>query len=125
MIISDDRVAHFVAKTLGVQIVPPYTLMGIERDGDVVAGVVFNHWTGPDIHATVAGRGWTRGFLAEVGNYVFGTLKCLRMTAITEQPSVIRLAEKLGGQVEGKMQDHFGRGRPGYVVGILKDNYPW
>lgn len=125
MIVSDDRIARFVAKEVGCVINPPYTLMGIEQSGEIVAGVVFNHYTLHDIHFTAAGRGWTRGFFAEVGAYVFGTLKCLRMTAVTEQPKVIRLAEKLGGSVEGMMRDHFGKNRPGYIVGILKDDYPW
>lgn len=125
MIVADDRVALFVAKTTGTQIVPPYSVMGIDRAGEIVGGVVFNHFTGCDLHVTVAGHGWTRGFLAEVGHYVFNRLGCLRMTIITEQPKVIRLAERLGGQVEGLMRDHFGPNRPAFVVGILKDDYPW
>jgi len=108
-----------------VQINPPYTTMGIEIGGEVIGGVVFNHFTGSDLHVTVAGRGWTRGFLAEVGQYVFGQLHCLRMTVITEQPKVVRLTERLGGQVEGLLRNHFGAGRPAFVVGILKEDYPW
>lgn len=125
MIVSNDRVAAFVAKTCGRQIVPPYTAVGIERDGEIVSGAVFNHWTGHDIHVTVAGSVWTRGILADVGAYVFGKMGCGRMTIVTEQPKVVRLAEKLGGQVEGLMRDHFGKDRPGYVVGVLKDDYKW
>lgn len=125
MIVSDDRVAPFVAKQCGVQIVPPYTPVGIERGGEIIAGVVFNHFTGKDVHLTIAGHGWTRGFLADVGQYVFGTLGCERMTFITEQPPVVRLAEKLGGQVEGLMRNHFGKDRPGFIVGVLKDDYRW
>lgn len=125
MIVADQRVAVFVAKALQRPVHPPYTCMGIERNGEIVAGLVFNNWTGHDIHMTAAGRGWTKGFLVEVGEYVFGKLKCLRMTSVTEQPSVIKLAEKLGGSVEGMMTDHFGKGKPGYLIGILKDDYPW
>lgn len=125
MIVTDERVAVFVAKACGVVIHPPYTLLGVERGGEIVAGVVFNMWTGPDIHLTVAGHGWTRGTMAEIGHYVFGQLQCERMTFITEQPSVVRLAEKLGGQVEGLIRNHFGKDRPGFLVGVLKDDYPW
>ena len=125
MIVTDDRVAAFVAKTCGVIVNPPYTLMGVERDGQIIAGVVFNMWTGPDVHLTVAGHGWTRGVLADIGQYVFGQLKCERMTFITEQPAVVRLAERLGGQVEGLMRNYFGKDRPGFLVGVLKDDYPW
>lgn len=125
MIVTDERVAVFVAKTCGVRIVPPFEAVGIDRQGHIVAGVVFNHFTGADVHVTAAGRGWTKGFLSDVGQYAFGKLKCERMTFVTEQASVVRLAEKLGGQIEGLMRNHFGKDRPGFVVGVLKDDYKW
>lgn len=125
MIVTDDRVAVFVAKHTGTIINPPYTLMGIEQRGEIVSGVVFNHFTGHDIHMTVAGRGWTKGFIADVGEYLFGQLRCLRVTIITEQPKVVRLAEKLGGQVEGLMRNHFGADRNAFVVGILKQDWKY
>lgn len=125
MIVSDDRIAPFVAKGVGVIINPPYTCVGIERSGEIVAGVVFNHFTGHDMHITVAGSGWTRGFFADVGAFVFGRQKCLRMTAVTAQPSVVKLAERLGGKVEGVMRDHFGEGKDGYLIGFMKNDWPY
>lgn len=77
------------------------------------------------MHVTVAGHGWTKSFLTDVGQYVFGTLRCQRMTAITEQPRIVRIAERLGGQVEGMLRNHFGPGRNAFIVGILKEDYPW
>ena len=125
MIVTDDRVARFVGERVGASIVPPYTAMGIEHEGEIIAGVVFNHYERFDVHATVAGRGFTKGFLADVGEYVFGQLKCIRITVITEQPKVVRIAERLGGQVEGLLRNHFGPDRDGFLVGILKEDYPW
>ena len=122
-IVTDDRVARFVGSRVGVTIFPPWTAMGIERDGEVIAGVVFNCFTGHDIHATVAGYGWTRGFLADVGNYVFDQIKCARITAITEQPQVENLAVQLGGRREGVLRDYFGPDRDAIVIGILKSEY--
>lgn len=124
-IVTDDRVALFVARACGVVINPPYTLMGIEHDGEVIGGVVFNHWTGFDIHMTAAGRGWTKGFLADVGQYLFAQLRVGRVTVITEQPRVIRQTEKLGGRVEGLMREHFGPGRDATVMGILKTDWKY
>jgi RimJ/RimL family protein N-acetyltransferase len=124
-IVTDERVAKFVSESVGKGFVPPYTCMGIERDGEVIGGVLFNVFEGPDIHVTIAGTGWTRGFFAEVGHYVFDQLKCERMTAITEQVKVVRIGERLGGQVEGLLRNHFGKGRDGFVIGILKEDYPW
>lgn len=123
MIVTDERVARFVSGVVGFAFVPPFTCMGIERNGEVIGGVIFNVFEGADVHVSIAGRGWSAGFCAEVGNYVFGTLQCERMTAITEQPKVVRLAERLGGQVEGCLRNHFGKSRDGFILGILKDEY--
>ena len=122
-IVDDERVARFVSNMVGQGFVPPYTCMGIERDGAIVAGVIFNCFEGADVHVTIAGSGWTRGFLADVGHYVFHVLGCERITVQTEQPKIVRIAERLGGQVEGLKRNHFGRGRDAFLLGILKDEY--
>jgi RimJ/RimL family protein N-acetyltransferase len=122
-VVADDRVARFVESVTETNIIPPYTTLGIERDGQIVGGAVFNHFTGPDIHVSIAGHGWTKGFIADVGAYVFDQLGCLRITAITEQASVVKFAQRLGGEVEGLMRDHFGRGRDAFVVGILRADW--
>ena len=123
MIVTDERVARFVGERVGSVIVPPFTCMGIERNGEVIAGVIFNHFERTDVHVTVAGHGWTKGFFADVGHYAFDTLKVIRMTAVTEQPHIVRIAERLGGQVEGLLRNHFGPSRDGYLVGILKQDW--
>lgn len=97
--------------------------MGIERDGEVVAGVLFNHFEGADVHATAAGTGWTRAFLRAVGRYVFDQLGCERVTTITRSPEVVELARRLGAQVEGRMRSHFGPGQDGIVLGVLREDY--
>lgn len=118
-----DKVAEFVARSLDKVFVPPYTTMGIEKDGEIIAGVIFNHYEGTDIHISIVGHGWTKGFLADVGDYVFKQLKCERFTAITGQPQIVCIAERLGGQVEGLMRNHFGPDKDGFIVGILKKDY--
>lgn len=123
MIVTDARVAEFVGIRCGTIIYPPFTCMGIERNGEVIGGVVFNCFEGADIQATIAGTGFTKGFLAEVGHYLFSLLKCERVTAKTEHASVVRIAERLGGQVEGLLRSHFGAGRDAFVVGILKNEW--
>ena len=123
MIVSDDRVAVFCSEKLGVLFHPPFRCLGIERDGEVVAGVIFNVFEDHDVHASVAGTGFTKGFLAECGHYVFSMLGRRRVTIITENPRVVRLAERLGGSIEGCLREHFGEGRDAFIVGILKDEY--
>lgn len=123
MIVTDNRVAHLVSHITGGAFVPPFTCMGIERNGEVIAGVIFNVFERSDVHVSIAGTGWTPAFCREVGRYVFETLQCERITAVTEQPKIVRLAERMGGQIEGCLRNHFGKGRDGFIVGILKDEY--
>ncbi|MGB7241269.1 MAG: GNAT family protein [Sulfitobacter sp.] len=119
MIVADERVARFISQKIGYPLCPPYTVMGIERDGEIIAGALFNQFEGFDVHVTIAGTGWTKGFAEAVGQYVFGQLGCLRMTATTRFPKVAEYAERLGGKVEGRLRNHFGVGQDAIIIGIL------
>lgn len=123
MIVTGAPVARFVSEALGVSIVPPFTTMGLERDGKLVAGVIFHCFEGANVHFSAAGKGWSREFLYQVGQYVYSQLGCERMTATTACPKVAAMACKLGGKVEGLMRDQFGPGKDGILVGILRDEY--
>lgn len=123
MIVADERVAIWVSKKLNFGLCPPWTCMGIEKDGEIIGGAIFNMFEGVDLHVSVAGKGFTRSFLEEVGKYVYGQLGYERMTIVTEQESVVNIAKRLGGKVEGCLRSHFGRGRDGVIIGILKDEY--
>jgi hypothetical protein len=121
-IVDDERVPRFVGERVGRIIVPPYTAMGLDKDGEIIGGAVFNGFTRADIEVTIAGR-FTRGFIVQVGRYVFGQLGCLRISITTEQTEVVRIAERLGGQIEGMKRNCFGPGRDGFLLGILKDEW--
>lgn len=123
MIVVGERVARFVGERCARIIYPPFTAMGIERNDQITAGAVFNCYTGNDIEVTVAGGPFTRGFIAAVGNYVFEQIGCLRMSITTEQPKVIEIAHRLGAQTEGLKRNHFGTGRDGTVLGILREDW--
>lgn len=123
MIVTDNRVAIFVSERLGYALCPPYSCAGIERDGELIAGVIFNNWEGADIHVTAAGSMWTKEFMQAIGEYVFDQLGCQRMTFITEKKAVGRLAEKLGAKKEGRLRNHFGANRDGLLFGCLRDEY--
>lgn len=115
--------ARFVSGRLGFGLCPPYQAIGIERDGEIVAGVVLNHFEGADVHASVAGHGWTRDFLRRFGSYVFDQLGCERITAITADEQVAAFGVRLGGQFEGRLRSHFGPGHDGIIVGILREEW--
>lgn len=125
MIVTDERVARYVGERCETIIYPPFTCMGIDRDGEIVAGVVFNCFTGHDVAVTVAGdRGaFSRSFIRAVGDYVFNQLDCLRMSITTGQTKIVEIATRLGAQVEGVKRNHFGRDRHGIVLGILKEEW--
>ncbi len=123
MIVSDERVARFVSERIGFGLFPPFTAMGIERGGEIVAGVLFNCFEGKDLHVTIAGHGWTKDFCIEVGRYVYDVLGYERMTIQTESPQIVDFVERLGGQIEGLKRNHFGEGRDAFICGILKSEY--
>lgn len=124
MIVTDERVARFVGERIGESIYPPFTCIGIERDSAIVAGAVFNCFTGPDVQVSVAIEGpITRAFVRACGRYVFVQLGCERATFITEHPHVINLAERLNAQTEGRLRNHFGPGRDGIILGLLKEDW--
>lgn len=123
MIVTDERVARFIYQRTGTVFCPPYSVMGVERDGEIVAGVLINQFEGANCHVSAAGSGWTLPFMRALGRYVYNQLGCLRMTLTTESEIVARYAERLGGQREGVMRSHFGPRRDGILIGILREEY--
>ena len=122
-IVTDIRVVEFVSEQLSTRFIPPFTTIGLEKGGAIIAGVVFHVFEDANVHLTIAGSGWTRGLLKAVGSYVFETLGCERFTLTTEKPEVAKLGERLGGVTEGIMRNQFGKGRNAFLVGVLKDEY--
>lgn len=125
MIVTGEHVAEFVARHVQSRFVPPFTAIGVERDGAIVAGIVFNCWTGPDIELTVASLpgGVSRTLLRAAADYVFRQSGCIRASFTTENRSVVELAKRLGGQTEGRKRHLYGRGRHGVVLGILREDW--
>jgi|694.fasta_scaffold12049_12 hypothetical protein len=124
-IIEGAPVAEFVSNRLGVKIVPPYGALGVEENGKILGGVIFNNWSGADVDVSVAGmpRAWTRAFLKRLAHYAWVELGVLRVTFLTEQESVVTLAKRLGAKIEGIKRNSFGAGRNGTLLGLLKEDW--
>jgi RimJ/RimL family protein N-acetyltransferase len=119
--VSDQRIADYVCARTGIVLSGSYSTLGIISDDEVVGGIVFNCFTGKDIHVTLAGKVFSRAFLRRAAVYVFDELGCFRASMTTEQPKVVEIALRLGAKIEGKKRDHFGKGRDGVMLGLLKD----
>ena len=107
--VRGQAVVEFVYSAFNRKPTPPYVGLGTEIDGEIVNGCVLNVWTGNDAYVTIAGTKWTKGLLAVIHHYAYQSLGCIRLTVITEQSSIVRYAERLGGEVEGLLRNQFGQ----------------
>lgn len=98
-----DKIAHVESWS------PGHTAMAVERDGEIVAACIFEHFTGHDIDVSlaVASKGATPGFARAVFRYVFNQLTCRRISCeIAERNTAMRhIAGRLGFKDEGVKRD--------------------
>lgn len=125
MIVTGSEVAEFVTILTGQRFVPPFVAIGREVDGQIVAGIVFNCWTGFDIELSVAALpgGLSRALLRRAATYVFREAGCIRASFTTESQEVVDLALRLGAQTEGRKRHLYGPGRDGVILGILREDW--
>jgi RimJ/RimL family protein N-acetyltransferase len=106
------RVAAWVAERVGCceHAWAEYTTIGLEREGELVGGAVFESFTGTNANIHVAGSGpyWmTRTFLFAVFDYAFNQLKLKRLTGYVEAANTRALDfdRKLGFKDEAVLED--------------------
>lgn len=123
-----ERVGAWVASKVGVEgFVPPYSSLGWQRGGELVGGIIFNVYTGPNVELTVACDGPVPpSILGHVRRYVFDQHKCRRMTitAKASRPDVIDQAKRLGFTEEGFHPELFADD-DGVTLGILAKDCHW
>jgi RimJ/RimL family protein N-acetyltransferase len=110
-IISDPaRVWAFVQQQVPVPVVAGMKGLGLERDGELVAGVLYEGWNGVNIWMHVAaapGKRWmTREYLRYCFYYPFVELGCRRVSGCVEASNeqARRFDEHLGFRQEAVMQ---------------------
>ena len=84
--------------------------LGWERDGLIVAGVVYADWNGPNVVCHIASDGsrrWlSREFLWTMFDYPFTQLKCQRITVTIGEGNTAsrRFVEHLGFELEATLK---------------------
>lgn len=93
------------ARVRGVFHLDSATAIGVERDGKIIGGCMFESYRGKSVVMHVAGEGkhWiTREFIAAITGYCFRQLKVDKVVGPIDSHNadVIRLVEHLGFQKE-------------------------
>jgi RimJ/RimL family protein N-acetyltransferase len=106
-----ERCAEFMRDRYGITkdqfIEGAFEAVGLERDGEIIAACIYNHFTGFDICMHIAakpGSKWcTKSFLYSAFAYPFKQLGCLRVTGYVaaKDEKVIEFDKHLGFVFEG------------------------
>lgn len=121
-----ERVARFVAGRVGEEEFNNFSAIGLEKDGELVAGVVYENHNGPNVMMHVASDGsrqWmTPAYLSACFRYPFLQLQCTRVTGLVRADNVEaqKFDEALGFEREGKLREAASDGCDLYVYGMLK-----
>lgn len=113
------RVGQWVCARTGGAFEPTVaTAIGLEQDGQLIAGVVFDNYTGRSIAMHVAGEGghWmTRAYAKACFGYVFNQLKVGKVIGLvdSENHAARRYDEHLGFRLEATIT---GAGKTGDLL---------
>jgi RimJ/RimL family protein N-acetyltransferase len=129
---QDERVIKWVGDRVnedefGVEAVG----IGLEENGELVAGVVFNMYTKASICMHVAaepGRRWmTKDFLWRSFAYPFVQLNCNRITGLVREDNLDaqRFDEHLGFKREGLIRKGCTDGSNMILYGMLREECRW
>ncbi len=129
---QDARVLDFMDKHLADCELPADSVtLGVERNGELIAGVAFENYTKTNISihvAAVEGKHWlSKEFLFRVFAYPFLQLKCHRTTALvrTDNQKSIKLVEHLGFVKEGILRKCASDGTDYIIYGMVEDECRW
>ncbi|MEN6403629.1 MAG: GNAT family protein [Armatimonadia bacterium] len=110
---------------------PGSQAVGLEKDGELISGVVYNMYTKASIcmHvAAVPGRRWmTREYLWRAFAYPFLQLRCNRVTGLVRVDNfdAQRFNEHLGFKREGLLRKACTDGTDMILYGMLREECRW
>ena len=129
-IVRDTRVVDFVAERIGGR---PEKCMavGLERDGVIVAGALYEKCNGRNVffHGASDGtRRWaTREFIRELVRFPFVERDVPRMTAVAaaSNEAAIAFDQKLGFEEEGRLAQAAYDGSDSVYLTLWRHKCPW
>ena len=108
-IISGEKAGLWTAKRVRGSWNPESAVsIGLERDGDIQAGVIYEHWNRASVVCHIAIHGpITPSYIAAIFHYPFEVLEVQKIIApIAEDNSESRsLVEKMGFHEEARIED--------------------
>lgn len=126
------RVIAWVAPRVGewVERLIPGIGIGVERDGRLIAGVVFNRITNTsaDVHvALTSAHAASKALLRLTFDYAFRQLALRRLTAYVREDNTAcrRLVQHMGFTLEGLMRHVCTDGTNVLVYGMLREDCRW
>jgi RimJ/RimL family protein N-acetyltransferase len=127
---QDERVAKWVGDQIDEVYLPGSAAIGLEENGELIAGVVFDHYTGPSIsmHVAATGKRWmTKDFLWRCFAYPFIQLQCNRITGLVRVDNLAaqKFDEHLGFVKEGLLRKAAKDGTDYIVYGMLREECRW
>lgn len=126
---DEDMVAAWVSHRTGDKFSKGIAgAIGILRDGAIAAGVVFDHYTGPCVTATIAidGRYLPRRLLVAMFNYAYLELTVNKIIVYINQGNLdsMKLAKQLGFTVEAEIKQVYEEGSM-FILSLVKQNCVW
>lgn len=105
-----DVVGPWVCQRAGGQYIPgKFQAIGRVRDGELIAGVLYEGLNGANVFCHIAGEGrWAnRHYLWLIFDYPFRQLGVRRITTVVEPLNTVsqKFTERLGFELETKMED--------------------
>ena len=124
------RVWTFVHEHTGVPLSSAMKCLGLERDGELVCGVLYDGWNGVNMwmHVAIAPGGMlTRQFVHYAFYYPFVEIGCKRLTGLVEANNLAarRFDEHLGFRVEATLAGAASDGGDVLLYAMTRDECRW
>lgn len=129
IIFDNDRVGKWVEQHGGGFYRVGTQCVGLEKDGELVAGVLYDWFNGASIymHVAASGKYWlTREFLRIVFDYPFNQLKCKTIIGLVAEDN--RAARRFDEKIGFLLQSIIPQGHPSgglFVYTMRKDQCKW